>query len=425
MSEQSLSHRVAAGEYDEVLGRVYTAEALPAVRERILTAIGHYISFYGESDQLVVVSAPGRTEIGGNHTDHNGGHVLAGAVSLDILAVAAPAVGNRVAFKSKGFAQNLVDLNVLVPQQEEAGSSSGLIRGIAAELKQRGYRIGGFNAYGDSLVQRGSGLSSSGAFEVLVCQLFSHLFNEGRLPAQDAAVIGSRAENLFFGKPCGLTDIMASSMGGFLSMDFADRENPTVAPVDFDFGATGHSLCIVDTKSSYQSLTAHYAAIPRDMHSVAQVLGQELLGQCDREEFYRLAPQIRAACGDLAFLRAAHFFEDDLRAVGEAQALAAGDFSRFLALVNQSGRSSFMYLQNGYLTADPRVQPLTVALCLSQRLLGERGAFRLHGGGYAGTIQAFVPNDLLPTYREGIEAVFGPESCKVLTIRSEGGVRLI
>lgn len=420
----NLRQQIENGGCDDSIRRVYGADFLESAKRRCLDAIDSFEAIYGEMDNMMLISAPGRTEIGGNHTDHQGGHVVAGAVSMDVLAVAAPNGTDTVSFQSQGFPRDVVDLSVSGVQENEKGTSACLIRGVAAAMKQRGMTVGGFCAYSTSQILKGSGLSSSAAFEVLTCNIFSSLFNNGSLSAIDAAVISQYAENVYFGKPSGLMDQMASSVGGFVAINFGDAKNPVVENIPFDFASTGHSLCIVDTKDSHDNLTHEYAAIPVDMRAVAAKMGHELLSQCDPAEFYQNAAEIRSACGDRAFLRASHFFEDDRRAAQQAEALRKGDFEAFLQLVRESGRSSYMYLQNVVKTSDSQHQGLAVGLCMTEHILGNRGAFRVHGGGFAGTIQAFVPNDLLSEYKQKIEALFGEGSCYQLVIRPDGGIRI-
>ena len=370
-----------------------------------------------------VFSAPGRTELGGNHTDHQLGRVLAGAVSVDTLAAVASNGEDVIRVQSEGYPLCTVSLKDLSIRPADFGSTLSLIRGVAAKITQLGHSVTGFDAYVTSRVLPGSGLSSSAAFEVLLGTVINHLDACG-LNAIQIAQIGQYAENVYFGKPCGLMDQMASSVGGIITIDFADRDNPVVEPLRFDFASCGHALCIVNSGADHADLTDEYAAIPREMKAVCAFFGKEHLREVDEDEFYARLPQVRAAAGDRAVMRSMHFFEDNRRVAKQVEALKANDFARFLDLVNESGRSSWLYLQNVVPTGSTLHQELGLSLALAARLLQGRGASRVHGGGFAGTIQAFVPLDLLDSFRAGMEAVLGEGSCQVLSIRPEGGVLL-
>ena len=370
-----------------------------------------------------VFSAPGRTELGGNHTDHQLGRVLAGAVSLDTVAAVAPNGEGGIRVQSEGYPLCTVALKDLAPNEAEYGSTLSLIRGVAGRITALGHKVSGFDAFVSSRVLPGSGLSSSAAFEVLIGTIINHLDGCG-LDAVQIAQIGQYAENVYFGKPCGLMDQMASSVGGIVTIDFADREHPVVEPLDFDFASCGHALCIVNSGADHADLTDEYAAIPREMGEVCRVFGKAHLRQVDEAEFYARLPEVRAAAGDRAALRAMHFFDDNRRVCQQVEALKANDFARFLSLVNESGRSSWLYLQNVVPTGSTRHQELALSLALASRLLQGRGAVRVHGGGFAGTIQAFVPLELLDGFKAGMEAVLGAGSCQVLSIRPQGGVLL-
>lgn len=404
----------------EELARLYGNEK--TARQRISIAANKYLSFF-EDEEVQVLCAPGRTEVGGNHTDYNQGAVLAAAVNLDMLAIAAPQPDGRVTLVSEGFGNIELTLHDLAVCESEKETSASLIRGVAYAMRQRGYTIGGFRAYITSDVMGGSGLSSSAAFEVLLAAIQSHLYNAGKLPAREAAIIGRQAENMHFGKPCGLMDQMACAVGGFIKIDFLNADNPEITPIPAM--SEGYALCITDTKGDHAGLTEEYAAASREACSVAQALGGSVLRDSCAQALYQNAARIRESCGDRAFLRAAHFYADTARVHRQADALCRGDIEAFLSLVNESGRSSFQYLQNIYTAADSRHQPVAVALCVSEYLLSGRGAFRVHGGGFAGTIQAWVPEDLLEHYREGMDVVFGGGSCAVLGIRQIGMTRIL
>ena len=368
-------------------------------------------------------SAPGRTELGGNHTDHQLGRVLAGAVSVDTLAAVSPNGERLIRIQSEGYPLCTVSLDELEIRPQEFGSTLSLIRGVAARITQLGHPVHGFDAYVTSRVLPGSGLSSSAAFEVLLGTIINSL-DGCALSAIEIAQIGQYAENDYFGKPCGLMDQMASSVGGIVTIDFADASHPVVEPLDFDFASCGHALCIVNSGADHADLTDEYAAIPREMKAVCAVFGKEHLREVDEDAFYARLKEVRAAAGDRAAMRAMHFFEDNRRVSLQVEALKANDFARFLDLVNESGRSSWLYLQNVVPTGSTLHQELALSLALAARLLQGRGACRVHGGGFAGTIQAFVPMDLLDSFRRGMEAVLGEGSCQVLSIRPEGGILL-
>ena len=369
-------------------------------------------------------SAPGRTEIGGNHTDHQHGCVLAGAVNLDTVAAVRLNGTDSIRIQSEGYPLCTVSLTELKPQAAEINTTAALIRGVAARFAELGAELQGFDAYVQSTVLPGSGLSSSAAFEVLLGTICNSLFFDNKLPMPEIAKIGQYAENFYFDKPCGLMDQMASAVGNLVSIDFNDPENPIITPVDFDFSQSGHALCIIDSKASHADLTDEYAAVPKDMKAIAGHFGQTALRDVPEETFYKNISTLRQLYGDRPVLRAIHFYEDNRRVGEQVKALQNNDFDTFLQLVRQSGQSSWMYLQNvvpaGYIAH----QDMAIALAVCHKLLGERGAYRVHGGGFAGTVQAFVPDDMLDTFRVGIDAVLGQGACHVLSIRPYGGVEL-
>ena len=369
-------------------------------------------------------SAPGRTEIGGNHTDHQRGRVLAAAVNLDTQAAVRLNGTDCIRIQSQGYPLCEVDLNVLTPQAEEINGTASLIRGVAARFAQLGCEVKGFDAYCESTVLPGSGLSSSAAYEVLIGTILNHLFFDGRVSAPEIAMIGQYAENVFFGKPCGLMDQTASSVGGLVTIDFFEKENPNIRSVDFDFSACGHALCIIDSRASHADLTDEYAAIPGELKNICAHFGKDVLTQIDPGDFYAAIPVLREKCGDRAVMRAIHFYQENERVPQQVAALEQGDFDKFLALVKESGFSSFMYLQNVIPAGRTRNQEMAIALGLCEHYLRDRGAYRVHGGGFAGTVQAFVPFDLLDSFRAGIDAVLGQGACHVLSIRPQGGVEM-
>ena len=375
-------------------------------------------------DPIYVFSAPGRTEIAGNHTDHQHGCVLAGAVNLESVAKVSLRTDRIIRVCSEGYAPVEIAVDDLAMRPEERNTTTALVRGVAAAFARRGAVLGGFEASVTSTVLPGSGLSSSASFEVLLGTIINELFFHRQLSPVDIAIIGQWAENAYFGKPCGLMDQAASAVGGLVFMDFADPQKPVVERVDFDFSKAGHVLCIVDSGADHADLTDEYAAIPGELRELCAHFGAEVLREVPEEEFLARLPELRGQVPDRAILRAIHFYQENKRVRAQVKALNDGDFGRFLQLVRQSGRSSWMYLQNIVPTGSVAHQDMAVALAMCDTLLGDRGAYRVHGGGFAGTVQAFVPADLLEQFREGIEAVLGKGSCHVLSIRDAGGVRL-
>ena len=373
---------------------------------------------------MTLCSAPGRTEICGNHTDHQHGRVLAGAVDLDFLACAAPNGTNTIRFQSEGWPLVEVNLDTLEPKEEEKESTASLVRGMAAQAAQRGYPVSGFDVYATSEVLPGSGLSSSAACEVLLGVIENHLFCRDELDPVTIAQMGQKAENIYFGKPSGLMDQTASSVGGAVAIDFADPAAPVVRTVAVDLAGLGYALCIIDSGASHADLTAEYAAVPQEMGAVAAYFGKQVLREVEEDQVIQALPQLRKAVGDRAVLRALHFFADDKRVKLEADALEQGDMDTFLEVVKQSGRSSWDLLQNITPIGAVKEQAMAVALTVAERALSGRGACRVHGGGFAGTIQAFVPLDLLESFRKQVEACLGEGSCHVLSIRPVGGTVL-
>ncbi len=374
--------------------------------------------------EAALFSSPGRTEIGGNHTDHNHGRVLAGAVNLDTVAVASPNNSDIVRIASNGYPPFELDLSHLQPDKDEYFTSSSLIRGICARLQELGYRTGGFDACIDGAVPKGSGLSSSASFEVLIGAIFSHLFNEGKLDPLQNAMTGQYAENHFFGKPCGLMDQTACAVGGLVTIDFKDPANPIVKKVNFDFISSDYSLIITDTGGNHADLNEEYASLPSEMKAVAAQLGAKVLRDVRMVDVISSIPALREKTGDRAILRAIHFQGENQRVVEQVEALERNDFSSFLAMVIASGQSSYMYNQNIYPVNNVKEQGVSLALALSDLVLKGRGAWRVHGGGFAGTIQAFVPKDLEDIYITTLEHVFGPGECHKLFIRSQGAIRV-
>ena len=367
-------------------------------------------------------SAPGRTEIGGNHTDHQRGRVLAGAVNLDTVAAVRLNGTDTIRILSKGYPVSVVNVTELTPVESEINSTPALIRGVAARFARMGCKVEGFDAYCESTVLPGSGLSSSAAYEVLIGTIINHLFFGGKVSQPEIAMIGQYAENVFFGKPCGLMDQTASAVGNLVTIDFFDAGKPVIESVNFDFGVCGHALCIIDSGADHADLTDEYAAVPGEMKAVATFLGKEVLTEIDEADFFAAIPAIRKACGDRAVMRAIHFYQENARVPQQVAALRAGDFDKFLSLVKQSGYSSYMYLQNVIPAGYKAHQDVAVALALCEHYLAGRGAYRVHGGGFAGTVQAFVPYDILDSFVAGIDGALGTGACHVLSIRPQGGV---
>ena len=372
----------------------------------------------------VFLSSPGRTEIGGNHTDHNLGRVLAGAVNLDNVAVAAKNNSEIIRIESTGYPGFTVDLSELNPDDDEKYTSAALVRGIASRMKELGYSIGGFDAVIDGRVPKGSGLSSSASFEVLIGAVLSHLFNGGNLDPIQNALIGQYSENRYFGKPCGLMDQTACSCGGLVTIDFEDPLKPVVKKIDFDFLSTGFALVITDTGGSHDNLNDEYASVFNEMKKVAELLGKNFQRQITLDNVIEAIPLLREKAGDRAILRSIHFQGDNMRVVSQVEALERKDFKSFLRMVTESGYSSYMYNQNIYPAGNVHEQGISLALALSEIVLKERGAWRVHGGGFAGTIQAFVPEDLIGKYISTLEHAFGTGSCHKLFIRDKGAVKI-
>ena len=424
MKTTELKAGFQSGKYAELLKDIYIDESvLEYQKERYVKAIESFEEMFGVKD-VEIYSAPGRSEIGGNHTDHQCGRVLAASINLDAIAIVAKKESGIV-LKSEGYTMINVSLADLLPKKEEEGTSAGLIRGVAARLKEEGYEIGGFEAYVTSDVLNGAGMSSSAAFEVLIGSILSGLYNEGNISPVLIAQAGQYAENVFFGKPCGLMDQMASSVGNLIFIDFADVKNPVIKKVNVNFEDFNHSLCIVDTKGSHADLTDEYAAIPEEMKRVAAYFGKEILKQVDKNEFYTNIPEIRKVAGDRAVLRAMHWFEETDRVIDQVNALEEENFEEFKKLIKSSGDSSFKYLQNVYSVKNLSRQEMAVGLALSDVILKGKGVSRVHGGGFAGTIQAFVPNDIVDIYKKNMEDIFGEDACHVLKIRKYGGMKVL
>ena len=383
---------------------------------------GFAAAFGGTAERYF--SAPGRTEVSGNHTDHQRGRVLAGAVNLDTVAAVRANGTDVIRVQSKGYPLCQVRLDALEPVDAEINSTPALIRGVAARFAQLGCKVGGFDAYCESTVLPGSGLSSSAAFEVLVGTIINHLFFDGKVTQPEIAQIGQYAENVFFGKPCGLMDQTASAVGGLVTIDFADKAHPAIRPVHFDFSTTGHALCIIDSRADHADLTDEYAAVPGEMKAVCEYFGKDVVTEIPETDFYAAIPALREKCGDRAVMRVIHEYNENRRVPQQVACLESGDFEGFLRLTKESGFSSWMYLQNVIPAGYVKQQAMAVALGLCEHYLQGRGAYRVHGGGFAGTVQAFVPFELLESFRAGIDGALGEGACHVLSIRPQGGVEM-
>ena len=412
------------GKYNKHFSQVYVCDENYAQKyaQRYIDAISEFQSLFDIKDEIALFSAPGRTEIGGNHTDHQHGCVLAGSVNIDVIAVAAPNGTDTIRIKSKGYNMDEVDVNDLDVNEAEYDKAISLIRGVARKFRDLGYKISGFDAYTTSDVMKGSGLSSSAAFEVLVGTIINGLFANSEVSNVDIAKFGQYAENVYYNKPSGLMDQMASAVGSVVSIDFGDSENPVIKKVNLDLKEQGYALCIIDSGADHADLTDEYASVPSEMKEVAKFFGKEYLREVDENEFYANIKAVRESVkNDRAILRAMHFINDNRIAQEEARMLGEGDFEGFLELVKKSGRSSFMYLQNVYASSMPKNQAVSLTIAMCEKLLKNRGAYRVHGGGFAGTVQAFVPTDMLNEFKVEIEKVLGEGMCHILSIRPVGG----
>lgn len=413
---------IQSGKYDKDFSMLYGD--VIAARKRYLSACEEFEKLYGNDGDIRIFSAPGRTEVGGNHTDHQHGSVVAGGVDMDVIAIVALNDDNTIRVKSKGYDMDIIAVGEFENQDNEKGRAVSLIRGVCAKFEELGAKIGGFNAYTTSNVLKGSGLSSSAAFEVLLGNILNGLFYDKKADAILIAKIGQFAEREYFGKPCGLLDQMASSLGGFTYADFNDPQNPITEKINLDLKEFGYTLCVVDTGGNHANLTQDYADITIECKQISNALGVEFLRQADVKKFYSSLSALRKEFGERAVLRAFHFFNEQDRVLKQRKALLDGDFKAFLKLVNESGQSSFDYLQNLYSTTAVKEQGLSLAIALTKQFLGDDGACRVHGGGFAGTIQCYIPTDRLLAYKQMIEEVFGDNSCSVLSIRPVGGYEI-
>lgn len=423
----TLKSDLATGAFRDQIAKLYIDPArVDCETNRYMSMLDKFTEFFTETD-VHIFSAPGRSEIGGNHTDHQHGEVLAASINDDAVAVAAAIDAPEIQLLSEGYPMLSFSIDNVEKIDAEEGTTNALIRGVVDGLKKNGHKVGGFHAYVTSEVLSGSGLSSSAAFETLIGTIESGLYNNMEIDAVEIAKIGQYAENYHFGKPCGLLDQMACSVGSLVHIDFADPTNPVVEQVVFDFEGAGYSLCITDTKGSHANLTDDYAAIPAECKSVAAYFGKDFLNDVPEEDFMQAIPTLRAEgiCNDRAIIRAIHFYGETKRAAGEAEALKSGDIQKFFELFKKSGDSSYKYLQNVYTNHDVEHQNVSVGLAVSDTVLGANGIARVHGGGFAGTIQAFVKNEAVADYQAAMNHVFGEGACAVLKIREFGGYQLV
>lgn len=424
-----LREQITSGALDHRIESLYCCEDESSVsshRKRMLDLLVRFGSEFGENEnQVTIFSSPGRTELGGNHTDHQNGIVLAASVDLDMLACAAPNGTDKVRIDSVGYPKLTVDLSELTPRKEEEETSNALVRGIASAIADMGLEPRGFDACITSQIPAGSGLSSSAAYEVLIGTIINSLFCGGALSSIKIAQIGQYAENNFFGKPCGLMDQMACAVGGIIAIDFINPPQPAVKKVHYNFADSGYTLCIIDTGADHADLTGAYADITKEMKAVAAAFGKQVLRDVDEAEFHRAIPELRKKVGDRAILRSQHCFSDTRRADKLARALEAGGVEEYLALVRETGKSSGLYLQNLYPDTTPQEQPVTVAICMAERYLEGRGAVRVQGGGFAGTIQAYAPDDVRDEFKGRMELLLGPGKCHFVKIRPEGGCAVV
>ncbi len=419
---EQLSQYLQSAAGEESLSQLYgrRPQGLAAQKARYAALLKRFVSDYPSHPEAEFFSSPGRTEVGGNHTDHNAGRVLAAAVDLDVIAAVAPNPDGVIRIHSEGYSPDSINVNELAIVESEKNTSRSLIRGVCARLQQLGFAIGGFDAVVTSSVPRGSGLSSSAAYEVLVAAILNHFYNEDKISLAQLAQIGQFAENKYFGKPSGLMDQTTSAVGGFVTIDFKDFANPIIRKVNYDFATSGYTLVIVDTWGDHANLTDEYAEIAREMKAVSQALGATVLRDLSEDQILQNITYLRTRVSDRAILRALHFYRDDRRVVDEVAALEGNDFPRFLRLVNESGRSSWMLLQNSYPARSVQQQGISITQAVTEAFLGRRGAWRVHGGGFAGTIQVFVPEEMLATYVRQMETICGAGACHQVMVRNVG-----
>ena len=427
MKSIELIEKINGGALDQEFAALYGKENIESARQRYTEAVAKFTEAYGEDREPSLFSVAGRSELSGNHTDHNRGCVIAASISLDVIAVARPTDDGMITVISDGFGKDTVNIKEYsAPVAEKFGTSESIIAGMCAGLAKNGYKTGGFVAYVTSNVLKGSGLSSSAAFEDMIGTIESHLYNNGMVDNVEIAKIAQWSENKFFGKPCGLMDQVACAVGGIVAIDFKDAKDPIITPVDFDITGAGYNLCIVNTGGNHADLTEDYASVPAEMKSVAAFFGKEVLREVDEADVIANAPLLREKLGDRAVMRALHFFEENKRVEMQKSALESGDLDAFFENVKASGRSSFCYLQNVYTNKNISEQGLSLALCLAERTLKDKkAAWRVHGGGFAGTIQAFVPSSAVSEFKAVMDSCFGEGACIVLNVRPVGATKIL
>ena len=427
MNVQSMIYQIKNGALDATFTRLYGENALEAQKKRYISAVEEFADLFGKNREISLFSVPGRSEISGNHTDHNYGCVVAASVDLDIIAVASKRDDKVLHIKSEGHDADIVDVTkYTTPDEKLFGQSASILAGVAKGLENAGYTVGGLDAYTTSCVPGGSGLSSSAAFENMVGTMINHFYNDGKASSVEIAKISQFAENVFFGKPCGLMDQVACAFGGIVAIDFADPKDPVIEQMSLDLTGAGYALCIIKTGGNHADLTDDYAAVPAEMKAVAKELGTEVLRKTDKASLMAKLPELREKVGDRAILRAFHFFEENERVAEIKNALRASDIDKFFDGILASGKSSFCYLQNVYTTKNVGEQGVSLALCLAENYLKKvGGAWRVHGGGFAGTVQSFVPLANVAEFTKIIESVFGADSCLALSIRPDGAIKVL
>ena len=426
MKSNCLIAAIQNGQLDERLSYIYGADKLDLQKSRYVQAINNFSSLYGSDCEVTLYSVAGRSELSGNHTDHNRGCVIAGSIDLDIIAVATPTSDGIIRVKSEGYDEITVDTTAYTePDSSLFGTSDSIIAGMCRGFTDKGYKIGGFSAYMTSSVLKGSGLSSSAAFEDMIGNIESHMYNDGKVDNVEIAKLAQYSENVFFGKPCGLMDQVACAHGGMVAIDFADTKNPIIEKMDFDLTSAGYNLCIVDTGGNHADLTDDYASIPYEMKSVAKFFGKEVLREVDPSLVYANISALRESVGDRAILRAIHYFGENKRVAMQKDALSSKDIKKYFEIVKASGRSSFEYLQNVYTTKNVREQGLSLALALCDSYLADKdGAYRVHGGGFAGTVQAYVKECDVDGFKSMMDSAFGDGACLILKVRPIGACKV-
>ena len=427
MKNFEIIEKINCGALDQKFSTLYGKENVESAKQRYTDAVAKFIGAYGEDRELSLFSVAGRSELSGNHTDHNRGCVVAASISLDVIAVASPTDDGIITVISEGFGKDTVNIReYCAPDADKFGTSESIVAGMCAGFSANGYKTGGFVAYITSNVLKGSGLSSSAAFEDMIGTIESHLYNGGRVDNVEIAKLAQWAENNFFGKPCGLMDQVACAVGGIVAIDFKDTKYPVITPIDFDITGAGYNLCIVNTGGNHADLTDDYASVPAEMKSVAAYFGKEVLREVDEAEVIANVADLREKLGDRAIMRALHFFEENKRVGMQKAALESGNLDAFFENVKASGRSSFCYLQNVYTNKNVSEQGLSLALCLAERILKDKkAAWRVHGGGFAGTIQAFVPSDTVAEFKNTMDSCFGEGACIVLNVRPVGATKIL